>query len=110
MRMFVSRRLGRNWRAGVSLDPRELSGPRRRGRPPARVPVSVRPHHFYYGLDLDADPLIEPQPHVYHPWRDLWTIIKISVWLLGQFVLWLGIVVGLTLGAIVLIMGALTRL
>jgi hypothetical protein len=109
MRGFVSRRFGRNWRAGVSfpLD----SGVKRRGRPPRLANVASRPPRSYYGVSLDQpDQSAElPPRHVYHSLRDVWTIVATLVWLVAHALLWLGIVIGISLGALVLVMGALTR-
>ena len=102
MRVFASRRFG-PYRAGVSFGPEDFRQ-RRRGRPLASAPVSVRQHHFYYGLDLDADPLIEPQPHVYHPWRDLGTTITTLVWLLLWFAGVVILTVVVSFAALILIM------
>src|SRR5271168_2089296 len=78
MRLFISRRLGRNWRAGASFDPRELAQ-RRRG--PARALASVthdRPvARSYYGLSLDQpDPSADPPHEPQSIGRSLWQIVS----------------------------------
>lgn len=88
MRLFVSRRIGRNWRAGVSLDPRELSPPRRRGRPLANVAPMTRPARSYYGVALDQPDLSAELPRERHPWRALWSIVATLAWLLVHGIIW----------------------
>jgi hypothetical protein len=78
MRIFVSRRFGK-YRAGFSIDPRELAPRRGRGRPLAMVP-QPRPRS-YYGLVLDRPDASAELPRQSSPLRDLWTIIREITWL-----------------------------
>jgi hypothetical protein len=106
MRGFVSRRFG-PWRAGVSFP--LSTGTHRRGRPvKALASPSTRPTRFYYGVALSG-PAIEEEPERHHKARDPWTIIKVSVWLVWQLVVWIVIIAGMALGAISLLAGARSR-
>jgi hypothetical protein len=74
-----------------------------------RLVAHVRPPRSYYGVNLDQpDPSAEP-PHVYHPWRDLATIIKTTVWLLIHAIFWTVIVAPIVLGWGIVLMSVLVR-
>jgi hypothetical protein len=62
---------------------------------------------FYYGVSLtDADPSAAP-PHVHHPARDAWTIVKTLAWLALHAVIWLAFFAIIAAAALVLIMSRL---
>src|SRR5271165_2755729 len=108
MRLFVFRRLGRNWRAGASFDPRELSQ-RRRGRTLASPTIARRPVSFYGVTLTDADPSAAP-PHARHSvWRNLWVIASTAAWLIGRAIFWTVIVAAIVLCWGIVLMSALVR-
>jgi hypothetical protein len=114
MRTFISRRFG-PWRLGASFGPEDWR-PRRlgRGRPVLFVATTttMRPRRSYYGLALDQpDPSAElPAPeHVFHPGRDLLTIVTTLAWLALHLLMWLALAALGAIAGLAIVAAALVR-
>jgi hypothetical protein len=110
MRTWISRRIARDWRVGASFGPEDFR-PRGRRRPPVALAsmAIVRRPVSYYGVALDQpDPSAE-LPHERHVWRELWTVCKLLAWFAMQAVVFLAIAIGIAVGGLAVIMGAIAR-
>ena len=73
-----------------------------------RGPI-VKPTRSYYGVSLDQpDPSAE-LPHIYHPLRDAFTIVRTLAWLAVHAVLWFVIVAAIVFGWGIVLMSVLVR-